>query len=571
VLTIWMLYTLVVSTLVGASAAVLERHAAARGGSLRLVWLVAFVAALAVVAAPGPSLGVSWSGDGGDGGAFLGGIALVPGVEAEGEGARAVASGGAWLAAHADRWLILGWGLAGVFLLAGWVSSATRTRRRSRKWLDVDLPEGRVLVSPETGPGVIGVLKNRVVLPRWCLGLPARQRDLVLTHEIEHVRARDTAVLAAATLITLAMPWNLPFWAYLRRLRAAVEMDCDARVVERHPGARIEYGELLIAVASRRTNPGMALATFSQDTSTLGRRIRMLSHNSRGISRPQALLLTAGGLLLLAGACLVPGPDRDGAGITGPELAQEPTEAVDEVARQPVFTPMEVRPELRNGSAVQRNLQSEYPATLRDAGIGGTVVLHIFIDDEGIVRNTAVSQSSGYEALDEAAARVAAEMQFSPALNREQRVPVWIEMPITFTTSDSAERTTPTDTPAPEAGSGTAAVSSRDLPADMGAGPTFTPMEVRPELRNGSALQQVLMSEYPSNLRDAGIGGTVVLHIFIDDDGVVRNTEVSQGSGYEALDEAAARVAAEMEFSPALNQDERVPVWIEMPITFTTR
>jgi periplasmic protein TonB len=116
------------------------------------------------------------------------------------------------------------------------------------------------------------------------------------------------------------------------------------------------------------------------------------------------------------------------------DLPPPPTTTQQGLGDQPVFTPMEVRPELRNGPQVQRVLQNEYPTTLRDAGIGGTVVLHMFIDENGVVQNTEVSQTSGYDALDNAAARVAFAMEFSPALNREQRVPVWIEMPITFTT-----------------------------------------------------------------------------------------------------------------------------------------
>jgi len=43
-----------------------------------------------------------------------------------------------------------------------------------------------------------------------------------------------------------------------------------------------------------------------------------------------------------------------------------------------------------------------------------------------------VSQSSGHTQLDEAALRVADVFRFSPALNREMIVRVWIEIPITF-------------------------------------------------------------------------------------------------------------------------------------------
>jgi outer membrane biosynthesis protein TonB len=37
------------------------------------------------------------------------------------------------------------------------------------------------------------------------------------------------------------------------------------------------------------------------------------------------------------------------------------------------------------------------------------------------------------------------------------------------------------------------------------------------------------------------------------------------------LDEAALQVADVIRFSPALNRDKRVPVWISLPINFQTR
>ena len=98
----------------------------------------------------------------------------------------------------------------------------------------------------------------------------------------------------------------------------------------------------------------------------------------------------------------------------------------------PAFTPMTVRPRLTNTDEVQRVLMREYPAVLRDAGIGGAPVLWLFIGTNGQVENTRVYESSGFEALDAAAANVAAVMRFTPAQNRDQVVPVWVQIPIRF-------------------------------------------------------------------------------------------------------------------------------------------
>ncbi|MGD2121030.1 MAG: energy transducer TonB [Gemmatimonadota bacterium] len=106
---------------------------------------------------------------------------------------------------------------------------------------------------------------------------------------------------------------------------------------------------------------------------------------------------------------------------------------------------------------------------------------------------------------------------------------------------------------------------------DIAAAPTFTPYTVRPDIKNRDEVARALEREYPPLLRDAGIGGTVQVWFFIDEEGRVQNTQVNESSGHKALDDAAIKVAEIIEFTPALNRDKRVPVWISLPVTFTTR
>lgn len=104
-----------------------------------------------------------------------------------------------------------------------------------------------------------------------------------------------------------------------------------------------------------------------------------------------------------------------------------------------------------------------------------------------------------------------------------------------------------------------------------GDGITFTPFTVAPEVRNRQAVARALVQEYPPLLRDAGVGGTVLMYFFIDENGVVQEFRVHESSGHSALDQAAQRVANVFQFTAAMNRDQRVPVWIQIPITFTTR
>jgi protein TonB len=116
------------------------------------------------------------------------------------------------------------------------------------------------------------------------------------------------------------------------------------------------------------------------------------------------------------------------------DLPPPPEEAATDISAAPTFTPFTVSPEVKNRPEVARALEREYPPLLRDAGIGGQVMVWFFIDEQGLVQRTQVQQSSGHTALDNAALKVADIIEFTPALNRDRRVAVWIALPITFQT-----------------------------------------------------------------------------------------------------------------------------------------
>jgi TonB-dependent SusC/RagA subfamily outer membrane receptor len=136
------------------------------------------------------------------------------------------------------------------------------------------------------------------------------RRALVLAHEGEHVRAADPRLLAVGALLVALAPWNPALWWQLRRLRAAVEVDCDRRVLARHPDVR-RYGRLLLDVAARAAGPGALAGSYALAPSfalTLDRRIRTMT--SRPPRRPLAHAASAlvGALAVLAAAAALPRP-----------------------------------------------------------------------------------------------------------------------------------------------------------------------------------------------------------------------------------------------------------------------
>lgn len=125
-----------------------------------------------------------------------------------------------------------------------------------------------------------------------------------------------------------------------------------------------------------------------------------------------------------------------------------------------------------------------------------------------------------------------------------------------------------------EGGRADGKVAGRDTRVEAGdasAAPVFTPFTVAPRLTNPEEVARALERTYPPLLRDAGIGGEVIMWFFIDETGAVIRTQVNRSSGYPALDQAAQTVAGLMRFSPAFNRDRKVQVWVQIPIKFATR
>jgi len=115
-----------------------------------------------------------------------------------------------------------------------------------------------------------------------------------------------------------------------------------------------------------------------------------------------------------------------------PPPAEAVAEAVEDISAAPTFTPYTVGPQLLNRNQVASQMVESYPPLLRRSGIGGTVRVFFFINKEGVVEDYRIHQSSGFDELDEAALAVADVYRFSPAMNRDKEVPVWVSLPIEF-------------------------------------------------------------------------------------------------------------------------------------------
>lgn len=90
-------------------------------------------------------------------------------------------------------------------------------------------------------------------------------------------------------------------------------------------------------------------------------------------------------------------------------------------------------PQLRNRAAVARALERAYPPLLRDAGVGGTTLLQFRVDAEGYVSPESVEVlETTHDQFADAARSVVKRMRFEPARVHGRRVPVRVQIPVTF-------------------------------------------------------------------------------------------------------------------------------------------
>jgi beta-lactamase regulating signal transducer with metallopeptidase domain len=319
-----MVQSLLAAALLGIGALAAERVAGWFGRPRRAAWTATLAGSLLLPALsllfPGvlPDLGILPDARGAM-------AADASALQWLGSGGAAVT--GAPIAASSPFWtdlshlLVLAWLALSLIMLAalGWTYRRIRAARAETVATEVDGVQ--VQVADRLGPAVVGLRRPAIVLPRWVLEAPAEERRLILLHEREHLASGDGWLLFLGALAVAAMPWCLPLWWQHRRLRVAVETDCDARVLSRGFSRRI-YGQILIRTAGGRPLLPLLNPAWGETTSQLERRIMRMTEKkpSHRLLRSAPLVALAVGVV--ATACDVAGRANDPA---APDLATGPT------------------------------------------------------------------------------------------------------------------------------------------------------------------------------------------------------------------------------------------------------
>ena len=216
-----------------------------------------------------------------------------------------------------DRLLRLGWLLASGAMVGVLGFGFVQLGFAKSRWRRGALLGNAVYIAEDSGPAVIGLLRPCIVLPHWLLARPVEELELVIAHEKSHLAAQDARLLLAILLLLACMPWNLPMWWQMRRLRRAIEIDCDARVLNSgHDLAR--YGEVLIAVGQRKSAGLYMAAAMSEPKSFLEYRIRHMMQKPGKLLRLSIAAPVLLGLGLTSVAAQIRPPAADEAAPAAP-------------------------------------------------------------------------------------------------------------------------------------------------------------------------------------------------------------------------------------------------------------
>lgn len=411
----WMVYAIAVSGSLALAALAAERALGLYGRPVRFLWLTALLGGFVLPLLTQAGWLVPGGGTVASGSLIARSLpALVVGPEG------AYAQLGAWTASL-DTLLLGAWVIASTIILASLAASFGRLRRDETAWTHQEVEGFPVLVSPDLGPALIGLLSTAIVVPRWFRDLPPETRKLALLHEREHLRAGDSRLLVLCVVAVALMPWNPAMWWTLRRLRAAVELDCDHRVLRGGVKPRV-YASALLDVAERTRPLGLAAPAVTEPKSMLSRRITAMLPTTMRARWPRAAAYGIAAITLLALACEAPPPDR---------AAQEPTGVQDvTIGLGDVFPegmPGLEDPERASCPAPQ------YPRLLLEAGVEGMVRNTFVVGTDGRMEPGSIEiLHSTNKAFEEPVRHMIENCVFRPGRLNGEVVRVRVQMPIRF-------------------------------------------------------------------------------------------------------------------------------------------
>lgn len=473
----------------------------------------------------------------------------------------------AWLA-RLDTPLTWVWSIASGLLLIQ-ILLALRTLQGVRRRARLEQLQGeQVLIDESVGPAVLGLVRPHIVIPSWVLTIDAPLRALVLRHEREHCKAGDPALVWLSVVTTTAMPWNPALWWISRRLRIAMEIDCDARTL-RDEADTSRYAKLLLFIAQQSPSARF-VPMLSHSASQLSRRIHAMNNAS---TRFRTLrVLTASGIAVLAGAAAcssriatnltspvatpVANSESNKTATTAPAVVSESAPGPT-VAKEPYFDFQVEVP--ANPAAGNRG--PRYPDAQRAAGVSGSVLAQFVVNVDGSVDSTTIKLLRESDPAFGAAVRSALpSMKFNPALVGGKAVRQLVQTPFQFGVAPMPARPAPVRV---------GEVKYSASPVGAAPRPAADPAFDFQTDNHASIKPDNVAPKYPDELRATKVNGDVLVQFIVNRDGTADMSSLKVlKSDHPAFTQSVREALAEMKFEPARVKGQAVRQLMQSPFSF---
>jgi len=273
----------------------------------------------------------------------------------------------------------------GLYYAVNYILFVRMFRRRNRAASDeafamlTDLCKGRVprlYQNPlASTPMLFGLFRPTIILPDQVF--TTGQLHAILSHELVHLRRKDTFV-KWFTLLASALHWFNPLvWLVRREIDRACELSCDEAVIrDLDIEGKRNYGKTLILVSAESKMPRAVLsATMSEEKKNLKERLGSIMKSKQysriALALSVLLIISAAGLAFALG--MGNGDDRDDMpnfAAEAPEEHVETNETSDD------------EPEEEDSGAEQTPEASPGPASGRMAQLSGEMPAYITIRGE---------------------------------------------------------------------------------------------------------------------------------------------------------------------------------------------
>ena len=266
------------------------------------------------------------------------------------------------------------------------------------------------------GPITIGILRKYLLVPHeFVSSISPIDLNAVLAHEHAHMRRNDFAKNLLYTVTSLPIAWHPLLWLTRSRIAESREIVCDAMAAETIHGREI-YARSLLRLASTltmRKQPATLHAIGIFDANLFERRIMQLTRPStqlRGLKR-----------LAVITACIL-----SSAVLCASALAWriEPGQSETSKGR-----PKRVLVSSSNVHLVKK-VDPTYPVDAKKERIQGSVVLHAYINEEGVPTDLKVV--SGPQELQQSALDAVHQWRYQPYLLNGDPIAVETEITVTY-------------------------------------------------------------------------------------------------------------------------------------------